>query len=419
MIQSSASEVRDQRPLRVLLVADKLGFKDVKLHGTGRLIVEWATAFDPSRVVVTTCVLRDAGDFGEELRRSGVPIHFFGDARFSPVTLWKLIRIIRAERIDVLHLNGHGASALGRLAGRLTGVPAIVHVHGDAAFAPGGYPRYVRLVDNLLAPWTARAVSISEATREFCIRSMGFRPAQVEILLNPTPRLGHAGAVDERVRALRLRYGIRDDEPVVGIASRLYPVKGHHILLPAFQQVLRRVPAAKLLIVGDGPERANLEAQARSLGLSQQVSFAGFQEDIAAHLRLCWVTAVPSVHPEPFGLVVVESMAAGVPVIASRIGGLPEIVTDGVAGLLVEAEQPEALATAMVRVLEDSDLRHRLASRCIAESERFSMDHFVQRMEAIYREVVAVSGATLGRHATPRVSGWAGTPDTITGADNK
>ncbi len=384
------------RSLHVLLIADKLGFREVKLHGTGRLIIEWATAFDPARVQVHSYVLRDVGGLAEPLARSGVPITFLGRGRFSPRTLWTLLGLIRRHQIDVLHLNGHGSSAFGRLAGRLTRTPAVVHVHGDAFYSPGGYPAYIRLIDRLLARWTARAISISESTREFCIQAMGFRPSQVEVVHNPTPQPAYGKIAATRLRALRAQYGIGDDEPVIGIASRLYRVKGHHVLLTAFRRVVDARPDARLLVVGDGPERSNLAAQARALGIEARVCFAGFQEDVPAHLQLCRVTAIPSVHPEPFGLVAVESLAAGVPVVASRIGGLPEIVTDGIAGLLVDPDNPEQLAQALVRILTDTSLAAELASRCVGESERFSMQHHVRRMEAIFRAVVDESARRRG-----------------------
>ncbi len=387
------------RPLHVLLIADKLGFQEVKLHGTGRLIVEWATAFDPARVQVHTYVLRDVGGLAEQLARSGVPITFLHRGRFSPRTLWTLLELIRRHQIDVLHLNGHGSSAFGRLAGRITRTPTVVHVHGDAFYSPGGYPAYMRVTDRLLARWTARAVSISESTREFCIHAMGFRPSQVEVVHNPTPQPAYRKVAPDQLRALRARHGIGDEEPVVGIASRLYRVKGHHVLLTAFRRVLDARPDARLLVVGDGPERSNLQVQARALGLEARVCFTGFQEDVPAYLRLCQVTAIPSVHPEPFGLVAVESLAAGVPVVASRIGGLPEIITDGVAGLLVEPNDPEQLARALIRILTDASLAAELASRCVGESERFSMRHHVRRMEEIFRAVVETAARRRGAAA--------------------
>jgi len=210
----------------------------------------------------------------------------------------------------------------------------------------------------------------------------------------------------EQLVELRARHGIPDDALVVGVASRLYAPKGHRVLLEAFAQVARRLAAAWLLVVGDGPERPSLEDRAHALGIGRNVTFVGFQPDVAPYLRLCRVTAVPSTHPEPFGLVAVESLAAGVPVVASRAGGLPEVITDGVAGLLVRPGDADDLAAALLRVLGDPETQTRLASECARESERFSMEGFVERMEELYRAVASVSGVFIDAPAT------AHTPDT-------
>ncbi|HET8622239.1 MAG TPA: glycosyltransferase family 4 protein [Gemmatimonadales bacterium] len=379
-------------PIRVLVVADKLGFPGVRLHGMGRAIVEWTRSFDPARVALHTCVLRDVGGYRADAVAAGEPIEFLDLSPFSLATLAALIRRVRRQDIEVLHLNGLGASTFGRLAGRLTARPAIVHVHSNSYYDPKGYPAYVRAIDNLLAPFTARAVAISETVREFCIDAMGFRPGQVELVHYATPRLG-APPSEARLRELRRRYGL-DGCRVIGVSSRLYPIKGHRVVLDAFPAVLARLPDARVLFVGDGPERPVLEAQARSLGVADRVCFAGFQDDMAAYLRLFSVAIVPSLHPEGFGLVAVEALAAGVPVIASRVGGLPEIVTDGVAGFLVEPGNARDLAEAIVRVLGEPGGYAALSAAAVIESQRFSMDRFTDRMEHIYRTLARPARAS-------------------------
>jgi glycosyltransferase involved in cell wall biosynthesis len=382
-----------RRPVRVLLVIDKLGFPGIRLHGSGRAVLDWSTAFDRRDVEINLCVIRDVGGLKEELRRERMDIDFLDSSPFSPRVLTQLLRLIRERHIDVLHVNGYGASTFGRLAGWFSRTPVIVHVHSHGLYDPKGYPAYMKAVDRVLARVTARAVVISEATRDFCTDYMGFVPSQVEVVHNMTPNLQY-DVSESKVAALRERYDLPPGTPVVGILSRLYPIKGHKVLVAAFAQVLRDCPTARLLIVGDGPERTNLEAQARALGIERNVIFAGFQDDIAAHLRLCWVSVVPSIHPEPFGLVAVEALASRVPVIASRSGGLPEIITDGVAGLLVPPGDSAALAAALSRVLLNPDLRQKLVSRCLAESERFSSRTFTTKMERIYRDLAPAANGT-------------------------
>jgi glycosyltransferase involved in cell wall biosynthesis len=357
-------------------------------------MIEWATAFDPRRVEVTACVLREAGTLGEQLTGRGVPIIYFGDGRFNPISIWKFVKLIRQRRIDVLHLQAVGASFFGRIAGLLTGTPAIVQVHDV-----GGnrvYPRFSRFLERLLAPLTARVVAVSQPVKTFCIEQMGFRPEQVEVVHNPAPAHGFAPVPEARVQALRDRYGIDADIPVVGTMSRLSFEKGLHVLLDAFPLVLRKVPQARLLVVGDGPERESLEAQVQALALQKAVIFAGFQHNVAAYYRLFWITAAPSICQEAFPLSVIESLAGGVPVVASRVGGIPEVVQDGETGLLVEQGNSLQLADAISCVLEDPAFRQRLSEGCGAHDRRASMCRHLDHMEALYREAVSGIGRARG-----------------------
>jgi glycosyltransferase involved in cell wall biosynthesis len=198
--------------------------------------------------------------------------------------------------------------------------------------------------------------------------------------------------VDEAVLdSLRRDYHLPSGVPVVGSVTRFYPVKGTSFLLDAFARILRTMPESYLLLVGDGPERATLEAQARSLGIQGRVIFAGFREDIEEHLRLFNVAVLPSLR-EGLPLAGIEALSAGVPLVASRVGGLPELVADGRTGLLVEAGDAAAIADAVLRILQDPELEKYLRTQSLIEARRFSMETFVTRMERTYREA-AEAGA--------------------------
>jgi glycosyltransferase involved in cell wall biosynthesis len=387
-IKQSRSEVPfSERPVRVLLVTDKLGYPGARLHGAGRLVTAWTQAFDPSRVRVVACALRDPSGLRAEFERDGIPITFLDAGRFDPRTIVRLIRLIRAYQIDVLHLQEFGASTLGRIAGLFTRTPSILHAHAEyTTSAVGGYPIPLRLIDRALGPLAARVVAVSHSVAEFCVTHMGFRRQQVVVIHNPLPR--PVRGADEAVEAgLRRRYGLPADAPVIGAVSRFYPVKGIAFLVDAFARVLRVIPESRLLLVGDGPERDALESQARSLGIMEQVIFTGFQEDVEGHLRVCRVVALPSLH-EGLPLAAIEALNAGVPIVASRVGGLPEVVSDGRTGFLVDPGNADAIADAVIRILRDPILERNLKAQCLREAGRFSMQRFVARMEEIYRETV-------------------------------
>jgi glycosyltransferase involved in cell wall biosynthesis len=378
---------REDGPVRVLLVTDKLGYAGARLHGAGRLVVAWTQAFDPSRVRIVACALRDPGQLGAEYERQSVPITFLRVRRYDPRTILRLVRLIRAHHIDVLHLQEFAASTFGRIAGLLTRTPTIVHVHAEYTdSAVGGYPLAVRMVDHILSSLAARVVAVSHSVAEFCVAQMGFRRSQVVVIHNPLTRKMRP-ADEAALAALRRRYGFPADAPVVGAVTRFYSVKGTSFLLEAFARVLEAIPTSYLLLVGDGPERPALEAQARSLGVQERVIFAGFREDIEEHLRLFRVAVLPSLQ-EGLPLAGIEALSAGVPLVASRVGGLPELVSDGRTGFLVEAGNAAAIADALLRILRDPALEKNLRAQSLIEARRFSMETFVTRMEKTYRETV-------------------------------
>jgi dihydroflavonol-4-reductase len=174
---------------------------------------------------------------------------------------------------------------------------------------------------------------------------------------------------------LRRRYGLSDDALIVGAVSRFFPLSGTRYLLDAFPRVRAAVPSARLLVVGEGAERASLEAQAVRLGISPFVIFAGMRDDIAAHLRLCDVAVVSSTD-DGLSLAGMEALSAGVPLIATRVPGLSQIVRDGENGLLVPPADADALASAIIRVLRNPVLRGELAARISAAGRSGEFDHF-------------------------------------------
>ena len=174
---------------------------------------------------------------------------------------------------------------------------------------------------------------------------------------------------------LRRRYALSDDALIVGAVSRFFPVSGTRHLIAAFPRIHEAVPAARLLVVGEGPAREALESQARRLGISPFVIFAGMHEDVPAHLRLCDVAVVSSTD-DGLSLAAMEALSAGVPLVATRVGGLSSLVRDGENGLLVPPGDSDALASAVIRVLRNPVLRGELAARISAAGRGGSFDQW-------------------------------------------
>jgi glycosyltransferase involved in cell wall biosynthesis len=194
------------------------------------------------------------------------------------------------------------------------------------------------------------------------------------------------------VEALAQEWKIRSHTPVIGTLARLHEQKGHSYLLDAVAQLRREIPDVKALVVGDGELRPSLEQRTQALRLSDSVIFTGTRRDVPEILALLDVFVLPSLW-EGLPIALLEAMAAGLPVVATRVGGVPEVVVDGETGLLVPPRDPDALSEAILTLLQDPDLRQKMGQ---AGQERvreyFSVERMVEETEALYERLLAEKG---------------------------
>ena len=297
-----------------------------------------------------------------------------------------LVRLFRRERPHLVHTHTSKAGFLGRLAARLAGVPRVVHTpHGHVFY--GGYygpaltAAFVWL-ERLTARWTDRIVVLTErGAEEHLARGIG-RPQQYV----PIPSGVDTGALRARAparEAARVRLGLSRAAPIVAGIGRLVPIKGFDVLVASLPKVRARVPAASVLLVGDGPERRALEARARALGVSAHVCVTGVPEDVVPYVVAADVVAVPS-RNEGMGRVLVEALAPGVPVVATRVGGIPSVLDGGRYGVLVPPDDPAALADALIELLSDPVRRAELGQAGRARAEEFTVEVMTTRIADVY-----------------------------------
>ena len=377
-------------PLRVLLACDRLGYEHAGLHGAGRCMIDWSRGLLARGVEVTPVILRAGPALRAVTEREGLPFVFLQRSTLDPRTLSDFVSLVRRRRIQVLHLQAHGCSTFGRLAARLTHRASIVHVHADYRSSPKGYPWYVRAADRALARHTTRAISVSEHLVPFLVEDQGFRREQVEVWLNPVDLRRFTPPNASQRADARAALGLDMSARVVVAVGRLDRLKGIDVLLDAWRTVSARDASAVLLLVGDGPERAALERLARSHGLGS-VRFLGHRSDVRPTLWASDLAAMPS-RLEAMGIAALEALACGLPVVASRVGGIPETVRDGQNGLLVPPEDAAALAAAIGLLLSDDARRRSLVAGAVKLVEPYGLDRFVAKLEAKYRELAAASG---------------------------
>jgi glycosyltransferase involved in cell wall biosynthesis len=312
------------------------------------------------------------------------PIRPFADLR----ALLAIIAILRRERFDIVHTHTSKAGALGRLAAALCGFRSVIHQpHGHLFY--GYYGRsgsaLVALAERLLAPLARVQVTLSRrGALEHLGRGIG-EPGRFRVIPSGIDLRPFRGARRRRATC-RERLGFAADEFWVGTLCRLEPVKGVDVLLHGFLRAAASRPALRLFLGGDGPLRAALERRAAGAGASSRVAFAGAwvaPEEVLPALDLFVLAS----RNEGMGRALVEAMACGLPVIATDVGGVAEVLEEGRAGRLVPSGDPEAVAAAIGRLADAPDLRAAVGRRARARAVRFGAGRMTRDLLRLYREV--------------------------------
>lgn len=371
-------------PASVLHVCDKFGVAGSSIHGVSRLFSWWFPRYDPARFTVSLCGLKRPEPASRLLEEQGIPVRHLGRGRFDPRILGDLVRVARERRAAILHVHGYAAADFGRLAARRVGAALVLHEH----FADPRMPAYQGLADRLLSGFTDRAIAVSGSTRDFLVRQRHVPAARVRLIWNGAPLAEFAPVTPAAALATRRELGLPPEALVVGSIGRLSEQKGHRYLLDAAARVLTRKEDARFLIVGDGDQMEPLRRQAEALGITASVLFAGHRTDVRALLGALDVFCISSTY-EGTPLALFEAMAAGKTIVSTAVDGCREVLEDGVTGLLVPPRDPEALAGALLRCLDDAALRASLAKRARDASARFDIAACVAQMQDLYDEVLA------------------------------
>jgi len=316
---------------------------------------------------------------GENAQGHGLRVEYVKmKTNFNPLAVAHFIRLYQRYSVDIVHTHSSADSWMASTAAKLSPrQPMVVRTrHLSASFNN-------RLIYTFMAD---RVITVGDSTRRYMIQEKGIPEGRV--LTIPT-------GVDltefdpEKIREnLRERLGISPETPVFGTVAVFRRLKGHHNLLEAVPEVVHSVPGAKLLLVGEGPQENNLLRMIEAKGIGASVIMPGFRDDIARVLNTLDVFVFPSLQ-EALGTAILEAMAMKKPVVASRVGGIPEVVADGRTGYLVPPEDPGAIAESVIRLLKSADLGREmgLEGRKFVEA-RYDNRLMLQRLETLYRELM-------------------------------
>jgi glycosyltransferase involved in cell wall biosynthesis len=368
--------------IRLLWLADHLGYAGETIHGATTYYMSILPRLQQAGVHLVPCFLGRTHPAVVFLRRKGLEPIFLNRSKWSPWALPDVLRLIRQRRINLVHAAGMKSILLGRVASKLVDVQTISHYH-DTNRA-GRVPEWLL---RATAPWDASCFAISDAVARFAMQTLGTGADCTRILYNGVDTEEIVAVSPGERQRIRSSFGIAADAPVVGVIGRLAREKGQLQFLQALPALLSAMPDVKVLLVGDGPLRRDCQRLVSSLGLEPAVRFAGFRCDIPAILQALDVVAVPSL-AEGLSFVALEAMAAGKPVVASAVGGLPEIVRPGETGLLAGAGDTGGLMEAIRSCLLDLALRDQLVTGGLALVQKLSAEAHVRELLGEYARVL-------------------------------
>lgn len=315
---------------------------------------------------------------------SHIRLNILTKSEFSPKVfkaIFEVSKIVRTLDIDIIHAQTRVTQVIGAIVSRLCGVKFVTTCHGF----------FRRNKGRVLFPaWGDRVIAISEAVQEHLEKDFWVKGSRVALIYNGIDVKRFLRDFTEKEKSdLKDRFGLRRDHRVIGTISRFTPDKGHDVLLYALYEILKQKPDVQLVFVGEGRERARIIDLTQRLGLSENVVFIKQQLNTLNILSIMDVFMFTPRRKEGLGLALLEALAAGKPVVATKVGGISSVVKDGVNGFIVEPSRPELLVEPTVRLLKDRALYQRMShvGREVV-IEKFSINGMADRVHAIYNELV-------------------------------
>lgn len=383
----------DNRPIHVMHVIARLN-----VGGPALQVILLTTRMVPPAFVSTLVCGRvgpHEGDMAYLAEAQGItPVYVPELGReLSPlrdiITLFKLWRLMRQMRPDVVHTHTAKAGFVGRVAAWLARVPVRVHTFHGHVFHGYFGPRktaFFQALERLTARLTDRLIAVSPLLKEELATTYRIAPSQKIAVAPEGPDLSRYLQTPRHLGTFRSQFGLPPAAPLIGIVGRLVPIKNHALFLQAAQRVRQSLPEAHFVIIGDGELREALSVQAQALSLAESVTFTGFLRDLCPVYSDLDLVVISS-NNEGTPVSIIEALAAGVPVVSTAVGGVPDLLDGGRFGTLVPPGDADALAGAMLAALnspptDQDDRRQRVA-------EQFGIDRLVADLSTLYRDLLA------------------------------
>ena len=365
------------KPIKIMHVIHSLD-----IGGLENGVVNLINKMDRDKFAHAICCITNSGRNAEKLNKKDVSIFEMKKGERSELLLpLRLTWLFKRTQIDIVHTRGWGAID-GIIGAKLAGIPIVVHgEHGRDMIDSDGSNKKRNFIRKLLSCFVASYITVSNDLHEWLITSVGVNEKKVKTIYNGVDTIKFN---PDNKFLVREKYGYSSEDIIIGTVGRLAPIKDQQLLIKAFAQLNKKYHNITLLIIGDGPCREGLKNLARDLGIKQNVSFLGMRSDVPELLKLFDIFVLPSII-EGISNTILEAMATGIPVVASRVGGNSALIVNGETGYLVTKGDVSELATAVERYILDRATmeRHGTSGRKRAIGE-FGLDRMVAQYEDVY-----------------------------------
>jgi glycosyltransferase involved in cell wall biosynthesis len=392
---NSAPTIGTRRgPLRVMFL-----LTDMRIGGAEMVTANIIRRLDRARFMPELCCLKQLGELGEQLMCEVPVYHSLLRNKYDLCILPRLTRLLRRRRTDAVITIGAGDKMFwGRLAARGAGVPVIL-----SAIHSTGWPDGVGRLNRLLTPITDQFIAVAQSHGQHLIKNEGFPANQVTVIPNGVDTKRFAPFAD--AAGIRRDLGIEACAPVVGTVAALRPEKHHELFLEMAKRVVRQIPTARFVIVGDGPCRQSLEQRTGKMGLARHVLFLGSRPDVPNLLAAMNVFALTS-HNEANPMSILEAMSLARPVVATNVGSIREAVIDGQTGYLVKPGDAQQLTERVLRLLNNQQLQRTIGAAARTRViEYWSVENMVRGYEQLIESIYERKLSAQGGIAEPLFSG--------------
>ncbi|MFN8530832.1 MAG: glycosyltransferase family 4 protein [Anaerolineae bacterium] len=386
------------RPIRILRIIARLNIGGPAIHVT--LLTEKLSAPAYESILMCGSISDEEGDMSYYAAQHGVTPRLIAELgrEINPLrdvtTIWRLYREIKAIKPDIVHTHTAKAGFAGRIAAKLAGVPVIVHTFHGHTFRGYFSPTVTRVfiqLERFAARLCDTVITLTEGLRSELADEFRITRRSHITVLPLGLDLKRFAETPRKPGTFRAQFNIPADVPLVGLVGRLVPVKNHALFVEAAAKVKQQIPNAHFVLVGDGELRAAVEAQIRELGLQDSMQITGWIENTAPIYGDLDLLAISSVN-EGTPVTVIEALSAGCPVVATQVGGIPDMLDQGAFGKLVPSGDADALAAAIVDTLRQPPTAEQTSQAQAVMLDRYGIDRLVRDMDSLYRGLLAKKG---------------------------